>query len=148
MITENIAVMKNAKTEGFEVSTSSLSVEVSKGSISFFEAIRNDDFPEEPPKTFKEIKHEFDAFSFEIEPDDASDGLLVDVIYDVYLILRNGSPTIELFRTELGPYNDALYIPEDGDTILHSLMSIAISPNAETAEEARGNITKIQREDA
>jgi hypothetical protein len=142
MITENISTMSNAETLGFEVTTSGLTVQVSEGSFVFYR--RDEKENPEDEQTYTEEKTDFPAFSFDVVPDDAADGALIDVIYDVYLVKdKDGNPSIHIDRTEYAEENIAFYDGED--ELLHTLMSIRVPPLAESLDNANIVVNKIRR---
>lgn len=125
MLERKAVTIEGVSTEGFEAKVSSSLVEVEEGSI-HFEALGK--------------KYKYDAFSFDLEPDELDS---VDVLYDVFLAVDNDEPLIELYRTELGPSNQATHVPtREGVELLHALLSIMIPGKERTA--AHGSITMLQ----
>lgn len=138
--------VENVAMEGFEVSTSGLSLMCTAGNMTIFRSnskvVKAVDENGDPityvDETEVEEFNEYPAFTFDAEPDDD-----FPVIYDVYLLEHeDGSDSIEVERTELGDDQIAHY---DGARNIHTLITFMLPPKCQSLDLVSVSVRLIER---
>lgn len=121
MINTIYAKIASAQTEGFNLTSNGLSIEIQGGSITFF--------GKDEPEIFT-----FEGFTFDVVPDDE-----LPTLYDIFLC---GDNTVLVNRTELLPDTIPSYSGEK--ELLHLLVTFNVPPSTVTLEGVQINVRLLE----